>query len=51
VEGWRCSTTGARHFEELPAQAQAYVKKVEELVGAPVSYISVGPERQATIAV
>jgi adenylosuccinate synthase len=51
VEGWRCSTTGARHFEELPAQAQAYVKKIEELVGAPVSYISVGPERQATIAV
>jgi len=49
MEGWNKPTRSARSFEALPAQAQAYVRKIEELVGAPVRYVSVGPEREATI--
>jgi adenylosuccinate synthase len=49
MEGWQEPTTGVREFDQLPPQAQAYVHKVEELVGVPVRFISVGPERAATI--
>ena len=41
--------TGARKFEELPKEAQQYVKRIEQLVGAPVKMVSVGPERAATM--
>jgi adenylosuccinate synthase len=51
MPGWLKPTTGVRDFVALPPQAQAYARKVEELVGAPVRYISVGPEREATIPV
>jgi adenylosuccinate synthase len=49
MEGWNKPTKSARSFEALPAQAQAYAHKIEELVGAQVHYVSVGPEREATI--
>ncbi len=49
LPGWQQSTRGLRHFTELPAAAKAYVRKVEELVGVPVTYISTGPERNETI--
>ena len=49
MEGWGQPTTSVRDFQRLPAQAQAYVRKVEELVDAPVRYVSVGPERDSTI--
>jgi adenylosuccinate synthase len=51
MNGWRQSTRKARHFADLPARAQAYVRKIEELVGVRVGFISVGPEREATITV
>lgn len=51
LDGWRQPTSGVRDFAGLPAGAQSYVRKVEELVGVPVRYVSVGPEREATIAV
>lgn len=51
MEGWRQSTRAARRFADLPPQAQAYVRKIEELVGAPVGYVSVGAEREATIQI
>jgi adenylosuccinate synthase len=51
VDGWQQPTKAARRFKDLPANAQVYVRKVEELVGAPVGYIGVGPEREATIVV
>jgi adenylosuccinate synthase len=51
LDGWQTSTHGAREFTNLPLQAQAYVKKVEELTGVAVKFISVGPEREATIRV
>jgi adenylosuccinate synthase len=49
MEGWMRSTKAARRFADLPPQAQVYVRKVEELVEAPVRFVSVGPEREATI--
>jgi adenylosuccinate synthase len=51
MEGWRSSTRSIRDFAQLPPQAQAYVRKIEELVDVPVRFISVGPEREATIQV
>jgi adenylosuccinate synthase len=49
LEGWLRPTHQVRRFADLPPQAQAYVRKVEELVGVPVQFVSVGPERDATI--
>ena len=49
VPGWHCDITGVRKFEDLPVEAQNYVKRLEELVGCKVKYISVSPERDACI--
>jgi adenylosuccinate synthase len=49
LPGWRESTVGARSMEDLPANARAYLKKVEELCGAPIDIISTGPDREETI--
>jgi adenylosuccinate synthase len=49
VPGWFEDITHCRTFEELPANAQAYVLRVEELSGARVSCIGVGPGREQTI--
>jgi adenylosuccinate synthase len=51
VDGWMQSSKQVREFDQLPRQAQAYVHRIEELVETPVSIISVGPERNATIIV
>ncbi len=50
-EGWRQSTRGARSWAELPAAAIKYVRRVEELIGAPVALLSTSPERDDTILV
>ncbi|MBA4084659.1 MAG: adenylosuccinate synthase [Kytococcus sp.] len=49
LDGWWEDITHCRTFEELPANAQAYVLRVEELVGARVSAIGVGPAREEII--
>jgi adenylosuccinate synthase len=49
MKGWKEDISKARTFEELPANAQNYVKMIEETAGAPVKWIGVGPEREATI--
>jgi len=49
AKGWTEDISKARTFEELPANAQAYVKMIEEAAGVPVKWIGVGPERDATI--
>ncbi|MCC6260790.1 MAG: adenylosuccinate synthase [Anaerolineales bacterium] len=49
VAGWREDISQARTFEELPLNAQNYVTMIEEAAGAPVKWIGVGPEREATI--
>jgi adenylosuccinate synthase len=51
LEGWSESTRGARTWKKLPANAIKYVRRVEELIGAPVSLLSTSPEREDTIMV
>lgn len=51
MEGWQESTYGARSWADLPAQAIKYVRRVEELIGAPVAMLSTSPEREDTILV
>ncbi len=49
--GWSESTRGARSWAELPAQAIKYIRRIEELIGAPVALLSTSPEREDTILV
>ncbi|WP_197319680.1 adenylosuccinate synthase [Saccharomonospora sp. NB11] len=49
LPGWHEDISGCRAFEELPANAQAYVERLEELMGARISAIGVGPGREQTI--
>jgi adenylosuccinate synthase len=48
--GWDEDLSGCRRFADLPAAARAYVERVEALVGVPVELISIGPNRDETIA-
>lgn len=50
LEGWKQSTRKAQAFNQLPVKAQAYIRKVEELVGVRISVISVGPARSETFS-
>ncbi len=47
--GWKDSTVGVKSFAQLPKAAQSYLKRLEELVGAPIAIISTGPDRMETI--
>mgnify|MGYP005750652067 CR=1 FL=1 len=49
VPGWKESTVGVREYEKLPANAKAYLKRIEEVVGCPIDIISTGPDRMDTI--
>jgi len=49
IPGWSESTLGAKTLAELPENARSYIKRVEELVGAPIDIISTGPDRNETI--
>jgi len=51
IECWSESTHGARSWAALPAQAVKYVRRIEELIGAPVALLSTSPEREDTILV
>ena len=51
LDGWREEIDEARSFEDLPKNAQAYVRRMEELVGVPVSVVSVGPAREQSLPV
>jgi adenylosuccinate synthase len=51
IEGWKGSTGGARSWVDLPAQAIKYVRRIEELIEAPVALLSTSPERDDTILV
>jgi adenylosuccinate synthase len=50
-EGWSESTQGARSWAQLPATAIKYIRRVEELIEAPVALLSTSPERDDTILV
>ncbi|NLG75300.1 MAG: adenylosuccinate synthase [Xanthomonadaceae bacterium] len=47
--GWQESTAGVKSFEDLPRNAQAFLRRLEVLVGAPIAIISTGPDRSETI--
>ncbi len=49
MAGWKESTKGARSYAELPAEAVKYIRRIEELVEAPVVLLSTSPERDDTI--
>ena len=49
LEGWKCDISGIRRWEDLPEQAKDYVRFIEDAVKCPVTYISVGPERDSII--
>jgi adenylosuccinate synthase len=49
LPGWKVTTSRTTNFDELPAAAKAYIRRVEELCGAPVALISTGPDRTETI--
>jgi adenylosuccinate synthase len=49
MPGWKESTVGAKSLDALPANARAYIKRIEELVGVPIDMISTGPDREETI--
>ncbi|MGH1370449.1 MAG: adenylosuccinate synthase [Cellvibrionaceae bacterium] len=49
MPGWTDSTVGVQQWDDLPAAAQAYIKRLEELVGAPADIVSTGPDRVETI--
>ena len=49
IDGWREPTGGARSWAQLPAQAVKYVRRIEELIQAPVALLSTSPEREDTI--
>ncbi len=47
--GWHANLSDCKTFDQLPAEAKAYVKRLEELAGVPISMVSVGPDRTATL--
>jgi adenylosuccinate synthase len=49
IEGWSETTHGARSWRDLPANAVKYVRRLEELIGAPVALLSTSPQRDDTI--
>ncbi|HDO33686.1 MAG TPA: adenylosuccinate synthase, partial [Chromatiales bacterium] len=49
LPGWKESTVGVERYDQLPANARAYLKRIEEVVDTPVDIISTGPERNDTI--
>ena len=49
VQGWSEDITGARSWEDLPVACRRYVERLESLVGAPISFVSVGPDRAQLI--
>ena len=50
LEGWSTDITEVRAWGDLPPEARTYVERVEELAGAPIGLISVGPQRSATFS-
>lgn len=48
-EGWNCDISAIRRWEDLPKAAQDYVTFIETAIGCPITYVSVGPERDSII--
>jgi adenylosuccinate synthase len=51
LAGWTDSSVGAKSFDELPANARTYLRRIEALTGVPIAIVSTGPDRAQTILV
>jgi adenylosuccinate synthase len=49
LPGWKESSVGITHYEQLPGNARSYLERLQVLVGVPISIISTGPDREQTI--
>ncbi len=49
MPGWSESSLGVQSFDALPANARAYIRRVEELIGVPIDMVSTGPDREETL--
>lgn len=49
MKGWQVSTVGVKSWDELPKEAQAYIRFLEDEMGVPVSILSTGPDRAETL--
>ncbi|MBQ6455333.1 MAG: adenylosuccinate synthase [Eggerthellaceae bacterium] len=49
VDGWKSDVSSVRQWEDLPKAAQDYVLMIEKAIGCPITYVSVGPERESII--
>lgn len=49
LDGWKCDISDIRSWDDLPEQAQNYVTFIEKAIGCPITYVSVGPERDSVI--
>ncbi|MFV2029587.1 adenylosuccinate synthase [Neisseria sp. S1] len=49
LPGWSESTVGVKSYDALPENAKAYLKRIEEVCGAPIAIVSTGPDREETI--
>ena len=49
MDGWKCDISHIRSWEDLPQNARSYIQFIEEKINCPVTYISVGPERDSII--
>lgn len=48
-EGWKCDVSGIRKWEDLPENAKKYIEYIEKEIRCPITYVSVGPERDSII--
>jgi adenylosuccinate synthase len=51
MKGWTENTSGTRDWNKLPAAAIGYIRRLEELIGAPLAMLSTSPERDDTILI
>ena len=51
MQGWNEDITNIDKFEDLPSNAQKYIKSIEDFIGVPITFISVGPERNQNIII
>ena len=49
MKGWKQDISGARTWNDLPEEAREYVTRIEKAIGCPITYVSVGPERESII--
>ena len=50
MPGWKCDISGVREFDDLPPEAQTYVREIEGLIEVPITMVSVGPHRDALLS-